>query len=134
MAGSLQKFIYFDDEGNGKLVNLDESNMRAMGDSPATPLSIGAISRKVFKLSGDERYVLCTANTAGGKTVTRKVTVLTRGNPLFQNGGSIQLPVLVDANNGTVENLQFQITRAVGESKTFALLGQDTGLDDGSQP
>lgn len=134
MAGSLQKFLYFDDDGNGKLVNLDESTQRAFGNSPATTLSIGSGSRKIQKLSGGERYVTLQGQTAGGRLVSRSVVVLTKANPLFVNGGSVTLPVLTGGSNEVSEQVNFQITQAVGEVKKFALLEQDTGLDDGTQP
>lgn len=142
MAGSLQKFIYVGDSigggvntGRARVVTLDESNSRAVGAVPATAAAVllFGIPATVEKLQGNERYILLSGQTSAGKPVTRRIIVPTQDNTFFNNGGAIVLPVLVDAANGTVENISFQVTLAKGEERKFANF-IDTGLDDGSQP
>lgn len=133
MSGSLQKFIYTDDQARTRIVNLDESNTRALGYIPATNLEVDAlgIPRKISKLTGGERYILLTGVTTGGKPVRRKVIVPTNNNTFFLDGGGFNLNAEV---GNALETIAMQVTAAVGEKKRFALLGTDTGLDDGTQP
>jgi len=134
MAGSLQKFIYRDDAAFSKIVNLDESNSRALGYTPATvaEVALAGIPARVSKLNGNERYILVAGVTSGGRPVRRKIIVPRSDNAFFTDGGAIALDVSISA--GTSESVIMQVTRAVGEAKVFALLGTDTGLDDTTQP
>jgi hypothetical protein len=134
MSGSIQKFVYTDDSGYKKIINLDESNTRQLGYTPATVLSVAAlgIPSRVSKLNGKERYVLMAGVTSGGRPVRRKLIVPEADNAYFATGGGFS--VIVDVATGTAETVVMQVTRAVGEAKSFALLGTDTGLDDGTQP
>jgi len=141
MAGSLTKFIYREDSPDGttagreKLVSLDESNQRGIGEIPATPASATAAGvSRVEKLSGRERYILLQGRTAGGIVVTRKVIVSNPINAFFLQGGNLILPVLTGVSNSVVENVSFAVTQSVGEVRKFALLTADSGLTDGSNP
>jgi hypothetical protein len=130
MAGSKEKFIYTSDTGAKKILNLDESNCLAIGATPATA-ALGATLR-LERTNGTERYLDCIGQTAGKRQVSRRIIVPTNDNAKFVNGGTLDLPVLVDGTNGTVELVVFSITQAVGEVKKFANFGDDTGLDDGT--
>lgn len=134
MAGSLQKFIYTDDAGFRKILNLDESNTRALGFAPATVLEVSAlgIPSRLSKLNGNERYILMQGVTSGGRPVRRKIIVPTNTNGYFVDGGGFTVDVSI--GTGGSEAVLMQVTRAVGEAKVFALLGTDTGLDDTTQP
>lgn len=134
MAGSLQKFIYTSDDGFKKIINLDESNTRSLGYTPATVAEVAllGIPSRLSKLNGNERYILMAGATADGRPVRRKLIVPTKDNAYFDTGGGFS--VLVATGAATSEAVVMQITRAVGEAKSFALLGFDTGLDDTSQP
>lgn len=134
MAGSLQKFLYTDDAGFNKIINLDESNTRALGYTPITVTEATAlgIPLRVSKLNGKERYILVAGVTAGGKPVRRKIIVPKNDNGYFVDGGGFNLGVAISGT--TMESVLVQVTRAVGEAKAFALLGTDTGLDDTTQP
>jgi len=141
MAGSLTKFIYQEDSPDGttagrvKLVNLDESNQRALGELPATPATATAAGlRKVEKMSGRERYIILQAVIGAGITVSRKIIVSNPINPFFLAGGNVTLPVLIGASNNSIENVVFTVTQSVGEVRKFALLTGDSGLNDGSNP
>lgn len=137
MAGSKQNFIYKSDPDNlgevlAKIVKLDESNTRALGYVPITVAEVAAIpDKRVKALDGTERYVSCQGITTGGKIVTRRIVIPEVDNGLFQSGGTIVLPVLTGGANATVENVVFTVTSSVGETKSFARVG-DTGLDDGT--
>lgn len=134
MAGSKQKFIYLDDAGFRKILNLDESNCRSLGYSPATATEVAAlgIPSRVSKLNGNERYVLMQGVTSDGRPVRRKMIVLQNNNTFFNDGGGFNVDVSIGV--GGSESVLMQITRSVGEAKVFALLGTDTGLDDTTQP
>ncbi|MFA9201973.1 MAG: hypothetical protein ACEQSC_00275 [Candidatus Nanopelagicaceae bacterium] len=133
MAGSKQKFIYTDDANFSKIVQLDESNTRALGYTPVTTLEVTAlgIPARLSKLNGNERYINVSGVTTGGKNVTRSIVVPKNDNTIFVSGGGLALNVDV---GGGYENVLFQVTQSVGEAKKFAILGTDTGLDDGTQP
>lgn len=137
MAGSKQNFIYKSDpdsegEIQAKIVKLDESNTRALGYEPITTAELTALpDKRVKALDGSERYISCQGSTAAGKIVSRTLIVPDVTNALFQTGGTISLPVLTGGANSTVENVVFTVTRAVGEQKSFARIG-DSGLDDGT--
>jgi hypothetical protein len=134
MAGSKQKFVYTDDANFSKILSLDESNCRALGYSPVTvaEAALLGIPARVSKTNGNERYINVTGITTGGKSVSRSIIVPKSDNTLFVNGGGLALNV--DIGAGQVESVLFQVTQAVGESKKFAILGTDTGLDDQTQP
>jgi len=141
MAGSLTKFLYQEDSPDGttagriKLVNLDESNQRGLGEIPATPASATAAGvSRVERLSGRERYILLQGRTTSGTVVTRKIIVSNPINVFFLQGGNLILPVLTGASNSVIENVSFAITQSVGEVRKFALLTADSGLTDGSNP
>lgn len=137
MSGSLAKFIYNPDPLDGlitnqKLVNLDESNTRALGFLPVTLISLGLLANKqVQKLNKNERYINLIGNTLGGEQITRRLIVPDADNTFFQNGGNITLPVLTGGSNSTVENVLFTVTSAVGEKRFFTRV-IDTGLTDGT--
>jgi len=134
MAGSLQKFVYEDDAGFRKIINLDESNTRSLGYTPATVAEVAllGIPSRISKLNGNERYILMSGSTSGGRPVRRKLIVPKADNGYFTDGGGFSVNVAV---SGTAsEAVIMQVTRAVGEAKAFALLGTDTGLDDTTQP
>jgi len=137
MSGSLAFFIYDGDILNGsptsrKLIELDESNTRALGYAPATQAEVNAlVNKRLFKTKSGFRDLTCTGITSAGKTLTRNLTCLQSDNALFQTGGSIVLPVLTGGNNGTIENVVFRVTHSNGERKSFAS-ATDTGLDDGT--
>jgi hypothetical protein len=133
MAGSLEKFIYTADNGTAKVILLDESNTRALGEVPATAASAitAGASLEVVRRSGKERYILVAGITAAGEKVTRKIIVPDKTDTLFVNGGTINLPVLFGGANLSVESVPFTVTQAVGERKRFALFG-DTGILDGT--
>jgi hypothetical protein len=130
MAGSLEKFVYVNDRGQEKILNLDESNCLAIGSIPATATTGAGL--ELATLSGNERYLVCSGQTADGKPVSRRIVVPTPTNTFFLNGGTLDLPVLVDGTNGTVELVEFTITQTVAERKRFPKFGNDTGLDDGT--
>lgn len=134
MAGSLQKFIYTDDAGFRKIVQLDESNTRSLGYTPATVAEVAllGIPSRLSKLNGNERYILMAGSTAGGRPVRRKIIVPTKDNAYFETGGGFSVDVSISGTGS--EAVVMQITRAVGEAKAFALLGTDSGLDDTTQP
>ena len=139
MAGSLAPFLYTEDSPDGvtagrvKLIKLDESNTRALGEVPATAASIAAAgaSNKLERSGGQERYINVSGITSGGKGFSRRITVPSPINTLFLQGGTVTLPVLVGGDNGVVENIVCQITQSVGETRKFTNLA-DTGLDDGT--
>lgn len=137
MAGSKSKFVYASDpdsEGNSilKVVELDESNLRAIGFAPINQATLdGLPDKRVQPLNGSERYITLTGQTAVGITVTRKICVPSVENTFFQAGGSVSLPVLGGANNLTLETVVFTVTNAVGEKRSFTRVG-DTGLTDGT--
>jgi hypothetical protein len=135
MAGSKATFIYAGDRVN-RLVSLDESNTRALGFVPATAAAANtaATGTELTTLTGRERYIIVSGKTSAGRPVSRRLVVPDRTNTLFVSGGTIDLPVLVDADNGVVELVEFTVKKSVGEDRSFANLGTDTGLDDGSQP
>lgn len=139
MAGSLDKFLYQEDSPDGttagriKLLTLDESNQRAMGEVPATSATATAAGATFLdKLNGNERYITVKGKTAAGIVVTRDLIVCSPINDLFLTGGTITLPVLTGAANATAESVVFTVTQAVGEVRKFPLLGTDTGLNDGT--
>lgn len=134
MAGSLQKFVYTDDAGFRKIVQLDESNTRQLGYTPATVAEVAllGIPSRLSKLNGNERYILMAGATVGGRPVRRRLIVPTADNAYFNTGGGFSVDVSTSGTGS--EAVVMQITRSVGEAKSFALLGIDTGLDDGSQP
>ena len=141
MSGSLSKFLYQEDSPDGttagriKLVSLDESNQRGIGEVPATPATAAAANvSRVEKLSGRERYILLQGSTASGIVVTRKIIVSNPINTFFLQGGNLILPILTGVSNSLVENVTFAVTQSVGEVRKFALLTSDTGLTDGSNP
>lgn len=138
MAGSITKFIYQEDSPDGttagrqKLVNLDESTQRAIGEVPATiALAAAAGVSRTEKLSGRERYMVLQGATAAGIIVTRRVVVPSPINVFFLEGGAVILPVLVGTSNTSTESVTFRVTQSVGEVRKFALL-TDTGLTDGT--
>lgn len=139
MAGSLAAFIYTEDSPNGtspgrsKLLKLDESNTRSLGEIPATTATVAAAgaSNKIERASGNERYITASGLTSAGKLFSRRITVPSAASPLFLTGGTIILPVLVGGGNQEIENVLCQVTQAVGEARRFVSL-VDTGLDDGT--
>lgn len=137
MAGSKQNFIYKTDPDStgefiAKIVKLDESNTRALGYTPLATAELAALpDKRVKPLDGTERYISLQGITTGGKIVNRTIIVPEVDNALFQTGGTIALPVLTGGANSTVENVVFTVVRSVGESKSFARIG-DSGLDDGT--
>ena len=137
MSGSKTKFIYNSDTRDGlilnqKLVNLDESNTRALGFVPVTAISLGLLPNKqVQKLNGNERYINLIGNTLGGEQITRRLIVPDSDNSFFQNGGNITLSVLTGSNNLTSESVVFTVTSSIGEKRFFTRI-LDTGLTDGT--
>lgn len=137
MAGSKAKFIYFSDPDaqgvlQAKVVNLDESNTRALGYVPITAADLALLAdKRVQKLDGSERYINCAAVNSLGQLVQRRIIVPKADNTFFKNGGNIPLPVLTGGANATVESPVFIVRSAVGEFRSFAFIG-DTGLNDGS--
>lgn len=137
MSGSKTKFVYNSDTSDGlivfqKVVNLDESNTRALGFLPITAITLGLlVNKQVQKLNGNERYINLIGNTLGGEQITRKLIVPDADNNFFQNGGNIILPVLIGGNNLVSESVTFTVTSAVGEKRFFTRV-LDTGLTDGT--
>lgn len=137
MSGSKQLFIYSSDPDQDggtldKVLKLDESNMRAIGYAPITASELSAlVDRRVRPLDGTERYINLIGTTRGGKIVSRRIIVLDVSNTLFQDGGTVSLPVLTGNDNLTVETVVFRVQSARGEERSFASVG-DTGLDDTS--
>ena len=137
MSGSKQKFIYNSDTSDGliinqKLVELDESNTRALGFLPVNAVSLGLLANKqIQRLNGNERFVNLIGNTLGGEQITRRLIVPDSDNDFFQKGGNITLSVLTGTANLTTESVVFTITSAIGEKRFFARI-LDTGLTDGT--
>lgn len=135
MAGSKAKFIYNSDTLSGvvqfqKLIELDESNTRALGYVPVDAVSLGLLpDKRVQKLDNNERYITLIGQTAAGEGVARSLIVLDSDNGLFQAGGTVALPVLTGGANATIENVIFTVTSSRGESKSFTRIA-DTGLKD----
>jgi hypothetical protein len=136
MAGSLQRFAYGLDRDDGGipgfiLLNLDESNQRAIGNEP------GSIRNNLDRpniniLRIQPRYIYWQGVNSEGEVLRRKIVVVTHTNDFYQRGGNLTLTVLV---NGNAEQVKGYITGSVGEKKTFVPPDNtDSGQTDGSDP
>lgn len=133
MAGSRQTFLYETDpqpgggQPNTYLITADESNMLLLGYQPSS----GPANPIPTVLRIRPRYILLVGRTADDQPLTRRWPVLDIDNQLFQQGGILNIPVLV---NGALANVTFRVSGSVGESKTFVQAAFDTGQDDGTNP
>lgn len=132
MAGSRETFLYEHAGGgagpaNTSLLVRDESNMRALGYEP----TLAQANPPPTIISFTPRYILLRGQSSDGQIINRRIDVLEEDNDLFQSGGVLDLPVLV---NGAAETITFRVTGSVGETRTFRQFGIDTGQTDGTNP
>lgn len=144
MSGSKQKFLYEtdvplpDNSGNYYLVlNLDESNSRAVGGIIATQAAIDGSTLLPRDAANKvtPRYINLQGVTAAGRPVKRRIVCPNPSNDVWRRGGTLQLSVSTGALAANNENVTFLITSAIGEKRTFFTTATpDTGLDDTTQP
>jgi hypothetical protein len=133
MSGSLYRFLYGLDRDDGGVpgyivLNLDESNQRAIGNKP-TKLDNNIERPNICIKRIEPRYIYWQGITSKKDIIRRKIVVCDQTNNFYQFGGPLKLKIAVGDH---IEDIEGYITGSVGEKKTFVPpKDKDSGQTDG---